>query len=244
MRRFEGKTAVVTGAGSGFGLHLTRRLVEEGARVYALDIRNQDKAIEGLGATASASHCDVTKPDEVAAFFDDLDRASVRIDMVFNNAGIGRGGKRLHEVPTTDFDAVLDVNLRGAFFVMKHALASMLKSGGGAIVNTASTSSFKAMPALGSYGASKAALENLTKQASIEYAKDNIRINCVCPGLSDTGIIQHLSEAEQIAVRDLVPTGRVAHPNEVVNVMLFLASDEASFVTGSAYVADGGLLAT
>lgn len=235
-KRFEGKTALVTGAGSGIGAAVVEELVAEGAKVMALDMawraRPQD-------ASVLVQDCDVTDHESVARAFSRFQSEFGPLDVVFNNAGIGRGGKRLHETALQDFDDVVAVNIRGSVIVLREALAAMVGRGG-SIVNTASTSSFMAAPLTGAYSLTKGAILQLTKQAALEYARDAIRVNCVCPGVTATPLLLTAPAEIREATAAAVPLGRLAEPVEIARVMLFLASDEASYVTGSAFVVDGG----
>ena len=177
-----------------------------------------------------------------------------RLDILANNAGIGGGRLRLHEIEPDDFDRVIDVNLRGTFLCSKYAIPHFLEQGDGRIVNTASTYGLIGAPLAAAYCASKGAIINLTRQLAVDYGPDGIRVNAVCPGYIDTGLGRRgpTLSAEQFAaataVREkaaaLQPLGRQAQPAEVGEVVLFLASDAASFMTGSIVTVDGGCVTT
>jgi NAD(P)-dependent dehydrogenase (short-subunit alcohol dehydrogenase family) len=233
---FDAKVAVVTGAASGIGEAVTRKLTIEGARVYGVDV--------AWSATAPPSGvvpltCDITKEDQVEALFAQIHKEAGTIDLLFNNAGIGRGGCRLHDVTTKDFDDVLNVNVRGMFLVFRAAIRLMLTNGG-AIVNTGSTASFMAPPFTGAYSMSKGAVLQFTKQAAQEYAQDGIRVNCVCPGATATPLLLGAPDDVREATIKAVPLRRLGTPEEISNVVTFLLSDEAAYVTGAAFVVDGG----
>lgn len=242
MARLAGKRAFVTGAGSGIGLAVCRRFVAEGAMVVAADIAGLDRAAAIDSQRVVACHCDVTDPAAVEAAIDLCQERMGGLDILFNNAGIGRGGTRLHEVSIKDWDDVIAVNVRGPFLVLKYALPLMMQSGGGSVINTASTSSYQAVARTGAYSASKGAVAQLTAMAAIEYAGDGIRVNGIAPGPTDTTLFETLPPAERVAMASALPLGRLGTADEVANVVLFLASEESSFVTGAIYVVDGGKL--
>lgn len=187
--------------------------------------------------------CDVTDPAAVEAAIDLCRESMGGLDILFNNAGIGRGGTRLHEVSIKDWDDVIAVNVRGPFLVLKYALPLMMESGGGAVINTASTSSYQAVARTGAYSPSKGAIAQLTAMAAIEYAADGIRVNGIAPGPTETMLFETLPSDERKAMASALPLGRLGLADEVANVVLFLASDDSSFVTGAIYVVDGGKLA-
>jgi NAD(P)-dependent dehydrogenase (short-subunit alcohol dehydrogenase family) len=243
MSRLPQKIAIVTGAGSGIGRAIALRFAAEGARVIAVARRLetlQTVAAEALGEVVPFA-CDISHPDQVAALGEFCRKRHGRLDVLANNAGIGGdSNKRLHELSIESFDRVMNVNVRGAFLVLRQAVALMLKSGGGAIVNMASIGSFRATPGSGAYITSKGALLMMTRTAALEYVKDNIRVNAVCPGVIRTAILDNASPELIQTLQARVPQGRMGTPEEVASVALFLASDEASHVTGASYYVDGG----
>ena len=244
MAKLFGLRALVTGAGSGIGLAVCRRFLAEGATVVAVDV-----TLTGLAPIAAHEperlipcHCDVADPVAVEAAIQLCRERMGGLDILFNNAGIGRGGVRLHEVTLKDWDDVISVNLRGQFLVLKYGLPLMIDSGGGAIVNTASTASFKAGAKTGAYAPSKAGVAQLTAVAALEYAADGVRINAIAPGPTETPLLQTVPAEHREAMANALPLGRMGTVEEVANVVTFLVSKEASFVTGTTYAVDGGHL--
>lgn len=242
MGRLAGKRAVITGAGSGIGRATALRFVQEGAKVIAADIKGHEQTAADSDGAIIAYHCDVTDPAAVAALMQRAKDELGGLDVLFNNAGIGRGGKRLHEIDLKDWDDVIDTNVRGVFLVLKYGLPVMIESGGGSVINTSSTSAYKAVYGNGAYTPSKAAVHLMTELAAIEYAADNIRVNAVAPGPIQTPIYASVDAEMKAKILGALPIGRMGAAEEVANVVLFLASDEASFVTGATYLVDGGRL--
>ena len=207
--------------------------VARGAAVEALTAES-DGRIETLC-------CDVSDPAQVARLANHCRERFGRLDVLCNNAGVGgRTSVRIHELEVDDWDRVLGTNLRGAFLVMKHTLPLMLESGGGSIVNMASIGSFRATPGSSAYITSKGGLLMLTRTAALEYVNDGIRVNAVCPGVTRTEILAKVPDEFQQMLTSRVPMGRMGTPEEVAALTLFLASDEASYITGAAYIIDGG----
>ena len=250
--RLDGKVAVVTGAAGVIGSATLRLLAERGARIVAVDRREQDlqAAIKGLPASAQAIAitADVTSEDEVA----DYVRATVdkfgAIDVFYNNAGIEGDIAPITKYSLASFRRVLDVNVVGVFLGMKHVLPVMLKQNKGSIINTASIAGLIGSPDVAVYSASKHAVIGLTRSAALECATTGVRVNCVCPGLIDSRMLSAIIEGrnpgnapvpnERIVER--IPARRLGHASEVASIVAFLASDEASYVSGSAYTVDGG----
>jgi len=247
VRRFHGRTALVTGAGHGIGHATAVRLAAEGARVAALDVRGE--AAEEIAALVGgeAIECDVSDEEAVGRAVEwALDRFG-RLDVLHSNAGVLVGGTA-EETTLADWERTFAVNVRGMFLLARAVLPAMRRQGKGAIVNTASTAGIAAEPALAAYAASKAAVIQLTRQLAVDYARDGIRVNCVCPGWIDTGfndpMLEGVSDDELAQLVDrMVPMGRQGTPEEIAAAVAFLASDDASLVTGHALVADGGLTA-
>lgn len=244
MGRFDKRVAVVTGAASGLGRAYTERLVREGAMVLALDIAGLDSFDGDAGGAIVTMTCDVSDEAQVAQAFDAARSRWGGIDLLFNNAGIGLGGTPLHLLEMAEYDRVMGVNARGAFMVMKQGIAAILETGrGGAIVNTGSTTGLRPNPLNGAYGAAKAALMLMTRQAAIEYAAKGIRVNAVVPGLIKTPMLSGVDSAKLEMIAATIPLGRAGTPEDVAAAALFLASDDAAYVTGVCHAVDGGYLA-
>jgi NAD(P)-dependent dehydrogenase (short-subunit alcohol dehydrogenase family) len=254
MRGLAGRTAVVTGGGSGLGAACAARLAAEGCRVAVLDLRVDAaeavaKDIVGHGGSAIAIACDVTSDESVAAALarcaDELGPPLVLV----NSAGIALGEGGVTSCPPDQWDRVMAVNVRGTFLTARHAVPPMIKAGGGAVVNLSSVFGFRGLPGECAYAASKAAIVNLTRQMSLDYAGHRVRVNCVCPSDCDTPMIDGLvaREADPVAAKarlaEAIPLGRLGRAEEVASAVAFLASDEASFITGVALPVDGGFLA-
>lgn len=242
MGRLEGKCALVTGASTGIGRAVTLRFAQEGARVLAVA---RGAVVEALASNSGGRieplRCDVSDPAQVASLAEECRRRFGRLDVLCNNAGTGgKSQTRIHELELEDWDRVMNTNLRGAFLVLKHTLPLMLESGGGSIVNMASIGSFRASPGSSAYITSKGGLLMLTRTAALEYVKDNIRVNAVCPGVTATEILTNVPQEVVDMLMARVPMGRMTTPEEVASLTLFLASDEASGITGAAYIIDGG----
>jgi len=242
--RFEDKVAVITGAASGIGAATARLLVREGAAVVLADVSEAagHALAEQLGDEQAMFHrCDVADRASVEELIEHAIRRFTRIDVLFNNAGIGCFGQTPELDPET-WARVIAIDLNSVFYACRAAIPHMRRTGGGAIVNTASISGLAGDYAFTAYNAAKGAVINYTRALAIDHARDNIRVNALCPGLIDTPLTAGAKQMSGLfeAWVDAVPMKRAGTPEEMAKVVAFLASDEASYVTGSIVVADGG----
>ena len=246
--RLEGKVALITGAASGIGEATAKTFAREGATVVVADINAAAgngvvEAIGGAGGRAVFCETNILDPASIENMVAFATGACGRLDILHNNATVVAPG-RLGELSLERWKRALDGGLTSYWYASRLAVNVMLEQGGGAIVNTASVSGLAGDYGLGSYNAVKAAIVNITRVFAIEYARKGIRCNAVCPGPIYTPPIQRAERARpdiHEAIREAIPMGRFGEAQEIANVVLFLASDEASFVTGAAVVADGGL---
>ena len=254
--RLTGKVALITGAAGGIGGAIARRFVEEGARVCLTDLRADalERVVASLpGGSAVGSPGDVTNLDDVRRIV----RAAVdfggKLDVLVNNAGVDTGGTVV-DMTEEDWAAVQDINLTAPFLTAKAAIPEIIAAGGGAVVNIASLAGLRTIRGMAAYSASKGGVILLTKQMALDYGVNKVRCNAVCPGPVRTGLLElamgRMGEGlglnvDQVfdRVTSVVPLRRPANPVEVANACVFLASDEASFVTGSVLMVDGGLSA-
>lgn len=250
-RQCQDKVALVTGGASGIGRATALALAREGATVMVADrdhpgCEQTVALIEAAGGTAAVHAVDVTSEDEVERLVGETVASFGRLDLAFNNAGIGGAMGKTAEYPTEDWHRVLAVNLTGVWFCMKHEIRHMLSQGGGAIVNTASIAGLIGMSGAPAYVAAKHGVVGLTKNAALEYARSNIRINAVCPGGVRTGMTEAADHALPGFLAKLAkhePMGRIAEPEEIASAVIWLLSDGASFMTGHALAVDGGYVA-
>jgi NAD(P)-dependent dehydrogenase (short-subunit alcohol dehydrogenase family) len=248
MNRLEGKVAIVTGGSAGIGEAVAKRFAEEGAAVVITGRRQSelDRVISGIrhnkgkGLAVAGSVTDEAHIKEVTQrALDSLGR----IDILVNNAGVGDFGKRIHETDDASWQMMLDVNLTGVFRMTRAVVSQMLKQGKGAIVNVSSVASLVGIPGAPAYAASKGGLDALTRALAIDYARDGIRCNVVNPGLIDTPMAAPLMSNPDLLqpILSHYALRRPGTPEEVANMVLFLASDEAGWVTGGTFTIDGGM---
>jgi NAD(P)-dependent dehydrogenase (short-subunit alcohol dehydrogenase family) len=236
MGRLDGSVAVVTGAGSGIGAACVERLRDEGAAVVTLDIAGEvDHRV------------DVRDEPEVEAVFSSVVGAHGHVDVVVNAAGVIGGGP-VHLIDADEWDRVVDINLKGTFIVDKHSSLHMLAQGHGSIINIASIEGLEGTEGGSAYNASKAGVVMLTKSMAIDYGRRGIRVNCICPGGIDTPMLRSVTDLDglnlyQETLREAHLLGRFGRPSEIASAAAFLASEDASFITGHALVVDGGFTA-
>jgi len=249
MRRFEGRTILITGAGSGIGQATARRFGAEGGRVYCTDVNAASAeataaSIRDAGGEADAARCDVSDPEAVART---VDAAAARwggLHVLCNVAGIG-GFRRTTEVTFEEWNRFLAVNLTGQFLTCQRAIPHILETRG-AIVNTASVAGLKSHPYSAAYCASKGGVVMLTRALSVEYGRKGVRINCLCPGGIETPLLSQFQLPEgvpQAALMRIAPLGRHGRADEVAGTIAFLASDDATYINGATIVVDGGMIA-
>ena len=252
--RLDGKTAIVTGAGSGIGRAIAITFAAQGARVFILERERDSSAavageIAAAGGAAVPIECDVTSAASVAAAFASVDRNAARLDILVNNAGIAHVGN-VETTAEADLDRVYAVNVKGVYLCAQAAVTRMRKARAGVILNLASIASLIGVPDRFAYSMSKGAVLTMTRSIAVDFIRDGIRCNCVCPARVHTPFVDGFlkssypgREAEMFAqLSAYQPIGRMGTPEEIAALALYLCSDEASFITGQAYPIDGGVL--
>jgi NAD(P)-dependent dehydrogenase (short-subunit alcohol dehydrogenase family) len=248
--RFVDRGVLVTGAGSGIGRAAAQLFAAEGGRVTAVDRSEADlaatvEAIRDAGGQAQAVTADVSREADCRAMIDRALETYGRLHVAFNNAGVGASGFAVADEEEVAFSRLIDINLKGIFLAMKYEIPEMVKAGGGAIVNTASVAGLVGERGIGAYAASKHGVVGLTRTAALDYIGQGVRINAVCPGATRTRLLADWFQDPKVEsfILSRHPIGRIAEPEEIARVALFLASDDASFVVGQAIAVDGGLTA-
>lgn len=249
----DGKSALITGGGGGIGRATALAFAREGARVAVADAVQEAAQqtvalVNQAGGQAMSLAGDVTDAAAVQAMVKSVVASYGRLDCAFNNAGIAgyqvnASGKRTHEWPDEGVDRMLDVNLKGVWLCMKHELIQMLAQGGGVIVNTGSIAGLIGLPTSSAYVAAKHGVLGLTKTAAIEYARDSIRVNAVCPGYIETKMTEDTMRRRGTELMEKVPFARMGKPEEIAEMVLFLSCDRSSYISGACYNVDGGYMA-
>jgi len=255
MGRVEGKVAIVTGGALGIGRAICKVLAKEGAKVAVTDVRDREgkevvDEIKAAGGIAKFWHLDVTNEEEVKEVFADVAKEFGKIDVLVNNAGIAGVNKPTHEITEEEWDKVINVNVKGVFFCTKYVIPYMRKAGGGSIINMSSIYGLIGAADIPPYHASKGAVRLMAKNDALLYAKDNIRVNSVHPGFIWTPMVENFLKSSGVdpeegkkQLASLHPIGHVGEPEDIAYGVLYLASDESKFVTGSELVIDGGYTA-
>lgn len=241
---FNGKVAVITGGASGIGLATARKLLSKGAKVVLVDWNEDVSEIaKTLNNDALGIRCDVSSDTDVQKSVNDIIEKFGHIDFLVANAGIGGGPNKAHEVSVDEWNKVIGVNQTGIFLMNKYVISEMLKNGGGAIVNTSSMYGLVGTTMSFAYSASKGAINQMTRSLALTYARDNIRVNAVAPGYVDTPILAEVPKEAKDAMANQLPVGRLGKDTEIANLICYLLSDDASFITGAIVPIDGGFTA-
>ena len=250
MGRLNGKVAIITGAASGIGRATAIKFAGEGAAVVVADLNTEGgeasvRDCKENGGRAIFQKTNVSAETEIKALVARAVKEFGRLDIIYNNAGIGGAIGALEQISVEDWDRSQAVLLRGVFLGMKHSVPEMRKVGGGSIISTASVAGIRGFAGLHAYCAAKAGVVNLTRSAALEFAKDKIRVNCICPGGINTPILHRnqpgVKDAMEKWMASSQPYPRAGHPEDIAGMALYLASDDSEFVTGQAMIVDGGL---
>ncbi|MGE3608281.1 MAG: SDR family oxidoreductase [Bacteriovoracaceae bacterium] len=242
---FKQKVVIITGAGSGIGKATAIAFAKEGAKVVVSDINETQgkevlEEIKRNQGEAIFIKCDVSSDQDVKNLIDKTIETFGRLDFAYNNAGIEGAPCSTTECSIENWDKTINTNLKGVWLCMKYEIPAMLKNGGGSIVNCSSIAGLIGFEAIPAYVASKHGVIGLTQTAALEFAKKNIRVNAVCPGVIHTPMLDRFTQGDEAAMAAQAPVGRVGKPEEIADSVLWLCSDKASYVTGQAIAVDGG----
>lgn len=240
---FKEKVVVVTGGASGIGLATTKKLLSEGANVIILDLKMDEEIINSLGENVLYLKCDVSNEENVKNCIEEIIKKFDHIDYLVANAGIGGSASKPHEVSMDEWNKVISVNQTGIFLLNKYVINEMLKGGKGAVVNTSSMYGLVGSTTSFAYSASKGAINQMTRSLALTYARDNIRVNAIAPGYVDTPILSMVPDNIKEAMGNELPIGRLGKDTEIANLICYLLSDDASFITGAIIPIDGGFTA-
>jgi NAD(P)-dependent dehydrogenase (short-subunit alcohol dehydrogenase family) len=252
MGALDGKVAIVTGAATGIGRATARLFAQAGARLVLADVRGDElertvAEVRAAGGDAVAQTADLARPEDCAAVVAAAVRAAGRLDVLFNNAGVGTMvvGGTVETIDLERWDLALDVNVRAIYLTSRAAVPALRAAGGGAIINTASVSAYRGSVDRPShaYAASKGAVLSLTRAMAASYGRDRIRVNAICPGTIRTRLTADIIERVERDVARLIPLGRVGEPEDIARCALFLASPDSAWISGTEIVVDGGALA-
>jgi 3-oxoacyl-[acyl-carrier protein] reductase len=245
--RLKGKVAIITGAGSGFGAGIAERFAAEGAHVALLDINLEgaEKVAKEAGHGAIALKCDVTSAADIAAATAATLKAFGRLDIVVNNAGWTHRNKPLLEVTEAEFDRIYNVNVKSIYLMTQATTAALTEAGGGSVINIGSTAGVRPRPGLTWYNGSKGFVNLVSKSMAVELAPMKIRVNCVAPVIGETGLLEAFmgvpdTPENRAKFASTIPLGRFSKPSDIAAACLYLASDDAEFITGVILPVDGG----
>ena len=250
--RLKGKVALITGAGSGMGRAASLLFAREGAKIAAIDVTEASaaetaKMIKAAGGEAISLRADVSDSEDARAMVAQTVRAFGGLDVLYNNAGIEGESGFIAQLSEEAFDRVIAINLRGVWLGMKYGLPRIVERGGGAVINTASVAGIVGLKGAAAYCAAKAGRDFADGVAALEYGRYKVRVNCICPGVIQTPMVERIAGPEGVKPRFIERSsvfGRVGNADEIAHTALFLASDEAPFATGAPFIIDGGWIAS
>lgn len=251
MSKLDGKVAIITGAAGGIGIATAKLFIDEGANVALVDVSEEalSEAVESLGTGKNivTITADVTKEEDVKNYVEKTKEAFGQVDILFNNAGVTGVLTDMVDIELEDFENVMGINAKGVFLGLKHVLPLMIEQGSGSVINTSSVDGLRGSPGLSPYAASKHAVVGLTKSAALEVADKGVRVNSIHPSPVDTAMMENIESSTEDSTAakqeyiDAIPLARYAEAEDIAKLVLFLASDDSEFITGSQYRIDGGM---